>query len=79
MSKEMPVLMDPEELAAFLRISPRMARDLCKDFPHFLLGNKTRRYSPEEVLDYLRQERDRQAQHAQEAAGLHPRKLKSVR
>lgn len=79
MSKDIPVLLTLDGLAEWLSISPRMAQDLCKDWPCFVLGDRTKRFCPEEVLDYLRQERALKQQHQGETAGLHPsRKLKSV-
>jgi helix-turn-helix protein len=67
-------LMDLTELAAFLKVSKRTAQDLAKDFPHFALGDRIKRYDQEEILAHLREQRTLKQQHLQDTAGLHPRK-----
>lgn len=71
-------LMDLEALAAWLKVSKTTAQLLAKRFPHYALGQRIKRYQREEILEYLRQERERQEQHAADVAGLHPKRLKAV-
>lgn len=71
-------LMDIDELARFLRISKRLAEDVVMQtgFPRFDLSSRTHRYDREEVMVWLRAERERKQKVVKEfsdvTAGLHP-------
>jgi hypothetical protein len=69
-----PILLDLDGLAEWLKVSRHTAEILAKNFPSFDLGERIKRFDPEEVLEFLRQERTLKQQHAQDTAGLHAQK-----